>query len=72
MTDAGRAFFENEPALFKIDSEDVARFLSERGLKIEEDLSASEMERRFLTLADGSLAGGVPTSFRIVRASIAS
>jgi methyltransferase (TIGR00027 family) len=71
MSDAGRAFFENEPALFKVDLEDVAPFLSERGFKIEEDLAADEMERRFLTLRDGSLAGKVPAGFRILRASIA-
>jgi methyltransferase (TIGR00027 family) len=70
MTDAGKAFFENEPALFAIDLKDATSFLSERGFKVEEDLTADGMEQRFLRLRDGSLAGKVPVSFRILRASI--
>ena len=72
MTVSGRAFFANEPLRFEIDRKDVAPFLVERGFKIEEDLAAEELERRFLTLRDGSSAGKVPAAFRILRASIAS
>jgi methyltransferase (TIGR00027 family) len=64
-----RAFIENEPILFSIEPERLAPFLAERGFKVEEDLAADEMGRRFLTLRDGSLAGKVPAVFRIVRAS---
>jgi methyltransferase (TIGR00027 family) len=71
MTASVRAFIENEPILFSIEPERLAPFLAERGFRVEEDLAAGDMERRFLTLRDGSLAGKVPTVFRIVRASIA-
>ena len=70
LTDTGKAYFQHEPILFEIDWDRVVPFLSERGFKIEEDLAAGELERRFLTLRDGSLAGNVPARFRILRASI--
>jgi methyltransferase (TIGR00027 family) len=65
-----RAHHPGEPILFEIDSERVVPFLSQWGFKIEEDLTAADMERMFLTLQDGSLAGKVPACFRIITASI--
>jgi methyltransferase (TIGR00027 family) len=56
--------------LFRIEEDKTGRFLAERNFMILEDLTPQEMEKRYLTLSDGSLAGKVPARYRIVYASL--
>jgi methyltransferase (TIGR00027 family) len=63
-----RARYVSEPVQFVIEEGAIETFLSERGYSLVNHLGAEEMERRFLTLADGSLAGRVLACFRLVQA----
>jgi methyltransferase (TIGR00027 family) len=45
-----------EPFLFWIEKDRIETFLAKRGFKMIEHIDAAEMEKRYLTLADGSLA----------------
>jgi methyltransferase (TIGR00027 family) len=45
-----------EPFLFWIESSEIGSFLNLRGFKLLDHLDAAEMERRYLTLRDGSPA----------------
>ena len=56
---AMRAAAPAEPIRFRIEEGQVEPFLSTRGYRLAEHLSSREMERRYLTLRDGSLAGEV-------------
>ena len=60
----------NTPEQFVIEEGKTGTFLAERDFLIIEHLEAEEMERRFLTLADGSTAGKVPARHHIVYASL--
>ena len=57
----------NEPTRFGIPYGTLGQFLEKRGYQIVENLDASEMEARYLTLHDGSTAGRVPALFSLVR-----
>jgi methyltransferase (TIGR00027 family) len=61
-----------EPFRFWIEPESMGSFLLERGLDITEHLDAKEMEKRFLTLSDGTLAEKSLTRFRLVSAIVSS
>jgi methyltransferase (TIGR00027 family) len=65
-----RTKHSNEPTRFGIPYGTLNQFLVERGYQIVENLNASEMENRYLTLRDGSVAGKVPNLFPLVRAAI--
>jgi methyltransferase (TIGR00027 family) len=65
-----RTRHSNEPTRFGIPYGTLGQFLGERGYQIVENLDASEMENRYLTLRDGSVAGEVPALFSLVRAAI--
>jgi methyltransferase (TIGR00027 family) len=61
-----------EPAgLFGIERGKIEEFLSKRGFRIIEHYSADDMERKYLTLRDGSLAGKVTGHFCFAYASVA-
>ena len=60
----------DEPTRFGIPYGTLGQFLGGRGYQIVENLDASEMEARYLTLRDGSTAGKVPALFSLVHAKI--
>ena len=67
-----KSFRAGEPAdLFNIERGKIEAFLSERGYRIIEHFSAAEMERKYLTLRDGSLAGNMTGHVCFVHASVA-
>ena len=47
---------EAEPYKFGINRDELKMFLSEHGLRIIEHIDSNEMEKRYLTLSDGTLA----------------
>ena len=59
-----------EPARFMIERGKIEPFLSDRGYNIIDHLTAEDMERKFLTLHDGSLAGKVVGFFCFAHAAI--
>ena len=65
-----RTDYSGEAARFSIERGKTASFLGARGFKIIDHLNAEEMENRFLTLQDGSLAGNVTGHFCFVSASV--
>ncbi len=60
-----------EPAGFAIEDGKTGVFLAERELMTLEHLTADELEKRYLTFRDGSLAGKVPALYCIAYASLA-
>lgn len=63
--------YSAEPTKFGIPQGKLEPFLAERGYVVIDHLSASEMEARYLTLRDGSIAGKVPALFALVHAALA-
>jgi hypothetical protein len=59
-----------EPPRFGIPRGQLAVFLAERGYEVIENLNATDMEARYLTLRDGTLAGKVPARFALVHAAV--
>ena len=59
-----------EPTRFGIPAGTIGAFLAARGYAIEEHLAPDEMERRYLSLHDGSIAGKLPELLCLVRARI--
>ncbi len=59
-----------EPGRFSIERGKIESFLSDRGYKMIDHLTAEEMERKFLTLNDGSLAGHVVGLFCFAHAAV--
>lgn len=59
-----------EPIKFGIEEGKTVAFLAERGFKILDHLTAEEMEKKYLTLLDGSLAGKVPALHCLVHAEV--
>jgi hypothetical protein len=63
-----QAMYTAEPLQLELEPEQVASFLAERGFRMVEHLTAADLEARFLTLNDGSLAGQVLDLFGLVQA----
>jgi methyltransferase (TIGR00027 family) len=63
--------YSAEPTKFGIPQGTLETFLVERGYAIIEYLGPSEMETRYLTLRNGSVAGKVPALFSLVHAALA-
>lgn len=59
-----------EPTKFGIPQGNLDTFLLERGYEVVEHLTPSEMERKYLSLRDGSSAGRVPALFSLVHAVV--
>lgn len=57
-----------EPFQFWIAPDQIGKFLEEHGFTISQHLDTTEMEKRYLTLEDGTLAESVLTRFRLVEA----
>jgi methyltransferase (TIGR00027 family) len=59
-----------EPIQFGIREGEIESFLSERGFRIVDHLTAEEMERKYLTLPNGSFLGKVPAIQCFARAEV--
>jgi methyltransferase (TIGR00027 family) len=68
--EAMQTAYTAEPLQFDLSADAVAAFLAERGYAVVDHLTAGEMEKRYLTLPDGSLAGQILDLFGLVRASV--
>jgi methyltransferase (TIGR00027 family) len=62
--------YSGEATGFGIERGKIESFLADRGYKIIEHLTADDMERKFLTLRDGSLSGKVVGHFCFAHASV--
>ena len=67
---AMETMYTAEPLLFDLEEAHVPAFLAQRGFTLAEHLTAQDMEARYLTLGDGTLAGHVLGLFGIVRATV--
>ncbi len=72
LREAMRVSFPGEATLFAMEDGKIESFLSERGFSVIEHLTAEDMERKFLTLHDGSSAGRVTAMFNFVHAAVSS
>ena len=61
-----------EPLRFGIERGRIEPFLSERGFEVVDHLTAADIEKRYLTLRDGSTAGRIPALICFALASVAS
>ncbi len=68
MTQKMESINAGEPFLFWIEAARVASFLEERGFRLVDLVDAAEMEKRYLTLADGTPAEKSLTQFCLVHA----
>jgi len=59
-----------EPMRFGIVEGEIESFLAQRGFGIIDNLDAKDMERRYLTLPNGSSVGRVPALHYLVRAVV--
>jgi methyltransferase (TIGR00027 family) len=69
LQESMKASFPGEATFFAIEKGKIASFLSERGFAVIEHLTPEDMEKRYLTLRDGSSAGKVTAMFNFVHAS---
>ncbi len=70
VLESWRKAYSSEPVRFGIQEGTTEAFLSSRGFRLLEDLTPEAMEKRFLTLADGSLAGRVVALFDLALAAL--
>ncbi len=70
VLESWRKTYASEHVQFGIDEGTIGAFLSQRGFRLIENLGPQELERRFLTLKNGSLAGRVLALFNIALASV--
>ncbi len=68
--DAWRRSYTAENVQSGIAEGTIESFLSTRGFRLIENLTPADLERRFLTLKDGSLAGRVVALFNLAHASV--
>jgi methyltransferase (TIGR00027 family) len=68
--EAWRKTYTSENVQFGIDEGTIDGFLSRRGLRLIENLTPQDMERRFLTLKDGSPGGRVVALFNLALAAV--
>ena len=65
---AMQATYTAEPLGFDLEPGAVADFLTARGFRVVEHLATADLERRYLTLEDGTLAAPMLDLFGLVRA----
>jgi methyltransferase (TIGR00027 family) len=70
VLEAWRKTYSSEHVQFGIEEGKIESFLSQRGFRLLENLAPDEIEKRFLALRDGSLAGRVVALFNLARASV--
>jgi len=68
--EAWRKAYSSEQVRFGIEEGKVETFLSQRGFRLIENLAPDEIEKRFLTLKDGSPAGRAVALFNLAHASV--
>lgn len=67
-----RDTYHAEPVQFRIPEGTLEAFLAERGYATVEHVVASDLEKNYLTLSTGALAGNVLACFGLVRAAFAA
>ncbi|HEX3051532.1 MAG TPA: SAM-dependent methyltransferase [Aggregatilineaceae bacterium] len=65
-----QAMYTVEPLHFDLEIGQVAAFLSERGFRVIEHLTTEDMQKRYLTCHDGTLAGQVLDLFGLIQAEV--
>lgn len=70
--EAMRSNFPGEAMPFAIENGKIRSFLSERGFTIIDHLTTKDMEKKYLTLRDGSSGGKVTEMFCFVQASVSN
>ena len=65
-----RETYHAEPIQFRIPEGNLEAFLAKRGYAAVEHLVAGDIEKQYLVLANGALAGNVLACFGLVRASV--
>ncbi len=70
VLEAWRTAYSAEGVRFGIDEGTVEAFLAKRGFRLLEHLGPDEMEKKYLTLRDGSRAGRVVALFGLAQASV--
>jgi methyltransferase (TIGR00027 family) len=65
-----RDTYRAEPIQFRVPEGTLEAFLAERGYATVEHLMAGDLEKNYLTLASGALAGKVLACFGLVRATV--
>jgi methyltransferase (TIGR00027 family) len=68
--DAMQSMYTAEPLQFDLEQRQVVSFLSERGFRVIDHLTAEQLQKRYLTLRDGSPAGQVLDLFGLVQAAV--
>ncbi|MBN1202783.1 MAG: SAM-dependent methyltransferase, partial [Anaerolineae bacterium] len=68
--EAMQGLYTAEPLQFDLAEEQLTTFLAERGFELIDHLTAEDMQARYLTLSDGSLAGRMLDLFRLVQARV--
>jgi methyltransferase (TIGR00027 family) len=69
LLDFHRSKTAAEPFRFNIPKTSIRSFLADRGFTIVEHLAAEDIERRYLTLRDGSLMNSLPALLSFVQAA---
>ncbi len=67
---AMQAMYADEPLHFDMDELQVFGYLATRGFELVEHLTAEDMQKRYLTLKDGTPAGQILDLFRLVLAQV--
>jgi methyltransferase (TIGR00027 family) len=62
--------YTDEPLQFDLEEAQVPAFLAARGFTLTEHLTTADLEARYLTLSDGTLAGHVLGLFGMVKATV--
>ncbi len=62
--------YRGEPFIFGIPEGESASYVSKRGLQVMSDLNPKDLEKRYLTLSDGTLDGPCTSAFRIMHAAV--
>ncbi|MBN2013395.1 SAM-dependent methyltransferase [candidate division KSB1 bacterium] len=70
LTEKLESIRASEPFLFWITPEQMIVFLSSYSLKVLDHLDSTEMQKRYLTLHDGTFAEKILSSFRFVEAIV--
>lgn len=65
-----KTIYTAEQVQFKIAEGAIDSFLTEHGFQMIEHLTPEEMERKYLTLRDGTLAGKVVANLCLVQAVV--
>jgi methyltransferase (TIGR00027 family) len=68
ITEKMESVHAGEPFRFWIAQDKIKAFLAERGLAVKDHLDNNEMEKRYLTLKDGTIVERVMARFALVRA----